>query len=99
MSVVTLNDHIESTPDVVGGKPRIVGRRITVEDVVIWHERLGKSVDEIATTYALTLSDVYAALTYYYDHQSEIDESLRESKAWITNLRSSIPSKLRDHGL
>ena len=99
MSVVTLNDHIESTPDIVGGKPRIAGRRITVEDVVIWHERLGKSVDEIATTYELTLSDVYAALTYYYDHQLEIDKSLRKGNAWITHLRSSIPSKLRDHGL
>ena len=99
MSVVTLDGHIETTPDVMGGKPRIAGHRITVEDVVIWHERLGKSVDEIATTYELTLSDVYVALAYYYGHQSEIDESLRESKAWITNLRSSIPSKLRDHGL
>ena len=47
-----------------GGKPRIAGHRIAVEDVVIWHERLGKSVDEIATTYELTLSD-YGVLTQW----------------------------------
>ncbi len=49
MNLVTLDGHVETTPDVMGGKPRIAGHRITVEDVVIWHERLGKSVDEIAT--------------------------------------------------
>jgi len=46
----TLDEHIESTPDTAGGKPRIRGRRITVQDVAIWHEPLGKSADEIAVT-------------------------------------------------
>jgi uncharacterized protein (DUF433 family) len=94
MSIVTLDGHIETTPNVMGGKPRIVGHRITVEDVVIWHERLGKSVDEIVTAYNLTLADVYAALTYYYDHQSEIDQRMREGKAWIKGLKDKNPSKL-----
>ena len=95
MSIAILNGHIEATPDILGGKPRIAGRRIAVEDVVIWHERLGKSVDEIATEYDLTLADIYAALTYYYDHQSEVDQSIREGKEWIDQLRSEHPSKLR----
>ncbi|MGB3586203.1 MAG: DUF433 domain-containing protein [Tunicatimonas sp.] len=99
MSAIALNDHIESTPDVVGGKPRIAGRRITVEDIVIWHERMGESVDEIATKYKLTLSDVYAALTYYYDHQSEIDQSIREGKVWVNDLRSKTISKLEKRAL
>ena len=38
MSVVTFNDHIELTPHMAGGKPRIAGRRIMVEDVVIWEK-------------------------------------------------------------
>lgn len=61
----TLNEHIEITPRVVGGKARIAGRRITVQNIVIWYERMGKSADEIATEYELDLSDVYAALAYY----------------------------------
>ena len=63
MAVEALDRHIEVTPGIAGGKPRIAGRRITVRDIVIWHERLGKSADEIATECDLTLSDVYAALT------------------------------------
>jgi uncharacterized protein (DUF433 family) len=57
-----LDDHIQVRPDTAGGKPCIRGRRITVQDIAIWHERLGKSADEIATEYDLTLADVYAAL-------------------------------------
>ena len=30
--------------------------------IAIWHERMGKSADEIATEYDLTLAGVYAAL-------------------------------------
>ena len=55
----------EITPGISGGKPRIAGHRITVENIVIWHERLGKSADEIASDYDITLADVYAALAYY----------------------------------
>ncbi len=31
-------EHIEITPGVCGGKPRITGHRIRVEDIVVWHE-------------------------------------------------------------
>ena len=41
--------------------------------VVSHHERLGKSADEIALEYDLTLADVYAALADYFDHRQEID--------------------------
>jgi uncharacterized protein (DUF433 family) len=54
---------------VSGGKPRIAGHRITVRDIVIWHERLGKDVDEICVQYDLTLADVYTELAYYFDHR------------------------------
>jgi len=94
MSTRTLDEHIEVTPGVAGGKPRIAGRRITVQNVVIWHERLGKSADEIATEYDLTLADVYAALAYYFDHRTEVDESIRTGAAFAEALRERTPSKL-----
>jgi uncharacterized protein (DUF433 family) len=34
-----LDDYIEITPGVAGGKPRIAGRWITIQDIAIWHER------------------------------------------------------------
>ena len=61
--------HIEQPPDITGGKPRIAGSRISVQNVVIWYERMGKSADEIASDYGVTLADVYAALAYYYDNR------------------------------
>ena len=91
----TLDHHIEITPGVAGGKPRIAGHRITVENIAIWHERLGKSADEIATEYDLTLADVYAALAYYFDHRSELDRSIEEGEAFAESLRQSTPSKVR----
>jgi uncharacterized protein (DUF433 family) len=41
--------RIVSTPGVCGGRPRIDGHRIQVEDVAIWHERMGMSPDEIVS--------------------------------------------------
>ena len=86
----TANQHIEITPGVCGGKPRIAGHRITVANIVIWHERLGRSADEIATEYDLTLADVYTALAYYFDNREAIDESIAKSKALVANLRKRI---------
>ena len=89
-----LGDHIEITAGIVSGKPRIAGRRITVQNIVIWHERRGRSADEIATEYDLKLADVYAALAYYFDHRAEMDESIREGESFTEALRESTPSKL-----
>jgi uncharacterized protein (DUF433 family) len=98
MSSKALDDHIQLTPDTAGGKPRIRGRRITVQDIAIWHERLGKSADEIAAEYDLTLADVYAALAYYFDHRQEIDARMTEDRAFAEALRARTPS-LRDQKL
>jgi len=72
--------HIEMTPGVRSGKPRIAGTRICVSDIVIWTEQ-GQSPDEIVTEFPhLTLADVYAALAYYHDHREEIDRQLSQSE-------------------
>ena len=94
MATKTLDEHIEVTPGVAGGKPRIAGRRITVQHIVVWHERLGSTADEIAATYDLTLADVYAALAYYFDHRAEIDRDMESSSAFVETLRHQTPSKL-----
>ncbi len=95
MTIRTLNDHIEVTPGIAGGKPRIAGRsRITVQNIAMWHERMGRSADEISTEYGLSLADVYAALAYYFDHRPEMDESIRSDEAFAVSLRERTPSKL-----
>ena len=88
-----ISEHIEITPGVCGGKPRISGHRIKVQDVVIWHERLGLSPDEIVSQYpTITLADVYAALAYYHDHLEEIRQQIREDDAFARELQAKTPS-------
>jgi uncharacterized protein (DUF433 family) len=96
MTIHTLSQHIDSTPDLMEGKPRISGHRISVRNIVIWHERMGISADEIATEHDLSLADVYAALAYYFDHRSEIDQDIEESDAFVEALRQRLPSKLKN---
>ena len=86
--------HIEMSPDVAGGRARITGHRITVQNVVIWHERMGLSADEIASNYGLSFADVYAALAYYYDHRQEIDLAILADESYVAELRGQTKSKL-----
>lgn len=94
MSIKTLDQRIESRPGVLGGKPCVAGRRIAVEHIAIWHERLGLSVDEIASEYELELADVYAALAYYFAHREEIDQSIQEGEDVVRQLREQSSSLL-----
>jgi uncharacterized protein (DUF433 family) len=96
MATKTLDQRIESRPGVLDGKPCIAGRRIAVEHVVVWHERLGLSADEIASEYDLELADVYAALAYYFAHREEINQSIREGKETIRQLRNQNSSLLEE---
>ena len=95
MTPRTIDQHIECTPDIAGGKPRIAGHRITVQNIAIWHDRLGMTADEIASEFDLTLAEVHAALAYYFDHRAEIDQAIRESEAFAEALRQCSPSKVR----
>jgi uncharacterized protein (DUF433 family) len=98
VTIQVVDRHISITPGLVGGKPHITGHRITVQDVVIWHEHLGKTVDEISAEYDLTLSEIHAALSYYFDHQDEINQSLRQRDAFIKTMKAQFLS-LRDKKL
>src|SRR5439155_9770260 len=87
--------RIVSTRGVCGGRPRIDGHRITVEDVAIWHERLGMSPDEIASAYpSITLSDVHAALAYYFEHRERIDAEITEGEKFALELKAKSPPSL-----
>src|SRR6185369_7086421 len=70
--------YIVKTPDIVGGKPRIEGTRLSVPFIVDLHNRQRESVDEIARVYELSPAQIHAALAYYYDHRDEIDAILAE---------------------
>jgi excisionase family DNA binding protein len=78
--------QIVSTPDVLGGNPRIDGRRIAVAQVASQYTS-GWLIDEIAEAYDLTYAQVHAALSYYYDHRAEIDLAAKEEAEWVEHIR------------
>lgn len=103
-TVPVIAEHIENTPGVCGGKPRIAGHRIRVEDIAIWHEQMGMSPDEIVYYYpTITLADVYAALAYYYNHLEEIRQQIQEDEAEALEMKAKTPSilqqKLRERNI
>jgi uncharacterized protein (DUF433 family) len=87
--------HIVSTPGVRGGKPCIKGHRIAVHDVAIWH-RQGQSPEQIAETYELSLAEVYAALSYYYDHKEWIDRESKEEDEEVRRRAREDTSELAE---
>jgi uncharacterized protein (DUF433 family) len=93
---VVLDTHIEIDAEIRGNKPRLANSRITVADVVLMHFRLGQSLEEIAVKYDLSLSSVYAAMAYYYDHRSEIDQSIEEDQVFAEAFRKNNVSPLRE---
>jgi uncharacterized protein (DUF433 family) len=95
MATKTLDHRIVETSGICGGKPRIDGHRITVQNIAIWHDRLGWSADEIASEYDLDLSDIYAALSYYFANREEIDDSIEAGETFAEKLRQETPSLLQ----
>lgn len=74
MSLSISQEHIERVPGRCGGRPVIANTRIRVVDIYLHHVRGGLSPEEIIDTCypELSLSDIYAALAYFYDHKEEI---------------------------
>jgi uncharacterized protein (DUF433 family) len=93
--VSTLNQHIEIDPGIRGGKPRISGRRITVADIAIMHLKMGQSLSQISQEYELSLAALHAALSYYYDHQAEIEQSIEDANAFAEASREKSVSPLQ----
>jgi uncharacterized protein (DUF433 family) len=92
-----IREHIVSTPDTCGGKPRIAGSRIRVKDVVILHDRQGMAPAEIVSKWPhLTLASIYAALAYYRDHREEINAEIAADQSWYEEQKARSPSLLQE---
>jgi uncharacterized protein (DUF433 family) len=93
--VDVIREHIEIVRGAGGPKARIAGHRIRVQDIAIWHEKLGMSPDEIVHHYpTITLADVHAALAYYWDHRHEIERAIKEEDAFVVEFRKGYVSPL-----
>lgn len=72
--VVDIGTLIVSTPGTLGGRPRLAGTRISIRNIVGWHQYNGWTPEEIIEHYShLTLDKVYAGLAFYYANKEKLD--------------------------
>ena len=82
------------SPDVCGGRLRINGTRMTVNQLVVWYKQ-GYTPEEIADQYPhLTLAQVYTALAYYHANQEEIEAELTAEKIEADRLKQASQQPL-----
>jgi uncharacterized protein (DUF433 family) len=98
MVVPVISEYIGVKPGYCGGKPHILGHRIKVQHIAVWHERLGKTAEEIVATYpSLSLAAVFAALAYYHSHRAEIDADIEADARFVAEMKAKAgPSKLHE---
>jgi uncharacterized protein (DUF433 family) len=71
------------------GIARLAGRRTKVAQIAMDKIAFGWDAEQIQRQYPqLGMSEIHAALAYYYDHQSVIDRQIAESKAKAESIRS-----------
>jgi uncharacterized protein (DUF433 family) len=81
--------NITRDEEILGGEPRIDGTRIGVRHVAARVIEHGKSPAHVADQLDVSLSAVYEALSYYYEHIEEIREFERENEAAFDRVRES----------
>jgi uncharacterized protein (DUF433 family) len=76
-----------------GGRPVIVGTRFPVSSIVQNHRR-GLTAEEILREFPqLTPAQVYDALSYYYDHQDDMDQEIAQQRDIETAMKRHPPTK------
>ena len=80
MKTATEHAYIVRDPAILYGEPVVKGSRTPVR-AVVENWRLGLSPEEIVVHLPhLTLAQVFAALSYYSDHQGEIESYIEKNK-------------------
>ena len=80
MSAKTLSRYVTQNPEILNGEPIIIGTRTSVRAIVgLW--QLGIMPEEILNHLPhLTLAQVFDALSFYLDHQTEINEYIERNQ-------------------
>jgi uncharacterized protein (DUF433 family) len=78
----TEHPHVVRVEGVRGGRPMIRGAGIAVQ-TIIEQTRLGRAPAQIVDDFdgVLTLAQVHDALSYFYEHQGEIEQDIVRNRA------------------
>lgn len=80
MFAETCSRYVTRNAEILSGEPIIIGTRTSVRAIVgLW--RLGIMPEEILSHLPhLTLAQVFDALSFYLDHQTEINEYIERNR-------------------
>ncbi|QDU90850.1 hypothetical protein Pla175_42630 [Pirellulimonas nuda] len=97
MTPVT-TQHIELVPSATHGQKAVIaGTRIRVVDIHAWIEVHGRTPREIVSDFPqLTLGDVHAAMTYYWDNEAMYKRQCEREVELEEEGRKLYPPKLPD---
>lgn len=79
---------IVATEDVMGGKPRLEGRRISVLQVAELVLDYGEDPATVSDQLDVSLAEVHEALAYYYDNLDEIETYRKRRDELVDDLRA-----------
>lgn len=93
MATATGHRYIVNDDQILGGEPIIVGTRTPVRAIVeTW--RLGMAAEEIPSALPhLTLAQVFDALSYYSDHQEEINAHIERNRIPTNRIDPSVSNR------
>lgn len=74
------------------GTARIGDTRVTLE-TVMHRFMIGDTAEEIADSFHLDLSDIYATITYYLQHRNEVDKYLRDAEEEEAHIMKMIDER------
>ena len=96
-TVTTDHPHIVKIEGVRDGRPIIRGTGVTVHLIATFF-KAGESVEDILLYYPqLKSTDVYDAISYYLDHQAEVEEYLELNK--IENVLREFDLQMDERGV
>ncbi len=77
------------------GVAYLAGTRMKVRQIVLEKNAWGLSPEEIQRGHEhLSLAQIYAALSYYYENQAAVDEEIRAARQAVDALRAQHPNPL-----
>ena len=92
MSLAILSEPIPLTTD-AHGVVRVGGTRVTLDTVISAYLR-GEDAEKIADSYpAISLADVYATISYYLRHRTQVDGYLRDREVQSATVRQEVEAR------
>lgn len=88
--VIQPTKYVVARPGVQGGQPCIRGTRIPVWVLAAMHKQ-GDTAEDILDAYPnLDAAQVYAALSYYYEHRSAVDATIAAQNAYLEQVQENV---------